>query len=325
MAQTTSIICLLLLGTIVSTIDAISKKSDDPSVNQSVHPQMGSGQNGQYSPMASHPYSPNHDHSDQSQQLQSGSQSSNLYYYYYPVQDKQKDQTYHSVSASGQHQQQLSHDNVDQNSMDAAASGSEISYSAPDLGHDYQAQAQSFDAQTLSNLASQFQQQYYNNAQNNYDPNSAALGYGSQADASAHIASQVHPGYQGQLGPQGSFAFAPQGSPYGQHIFPNYGSNGQAIQPQNTEVSGIASGLKKYGLGSILMPVLAIAGLSLLLPTVTSLGTTTTKTKRSIEDSPLSSYIEKMDAYYKMYNKAMEKEECMNRMICELGSVYFIY
>ncbi|KAH9426533.1 hypothetical protein DERP_013715 [Dermatophagoides pteronyssinus] len=277
----------------------------------------------------------------QSQQSPQGSQS-NLYYYYYPVQDqKSKDQSSSSSSQYG-HAQMISsghpnsgaaHENIEHGSggpMDAAASGSEISYSAPELSHnDYQSQSSQngFDAQTLSNLAQQFQQQYFNNPSGSYESNAAAnmaAAYGNQAEASSHLAQQIHPGYS-----QGHLAFA-QGSPYGsgQHSFAGYGQGigggggaGGALQPQSTEVSsgGLASGLKKYGLSSILMPVLAIAGLSLLLPTMTNLGTTTTKTKRSIDDSPFSSYIEKMDAYYKMYNKAMEKEECMNRMICELG------
>ncbi|OTF69074.1 hypothetical protein BLA29_008763 [Euroglyphus maynei] len=264
-----------------------------------------------------------HEHGASGGQQQSQGSQSNLYYYYYPVQDqKQKESSpygHAQVIPSG-HPNAVStaHENVEHGGgqMDAAASGSEISYSAPELNHDYQSQSQGFDAQTLSNLASQFQQQYFNNPSGSYESNA----YGNQAEASGHIAQQVHPGYSNAMS-QGHLAFA-QGSPYGpgQHTFGGFGAGaGQALQPQSSEVSGIASGLKKYGLSSILMPVLAIAGLSLLLPTVTSLGTTTTKTKRSIDDSPFSSYIEKMDAYYKMYNKAMEKEECMNRMICELG------
>lgn len=298
-------IALVLFALAIGTSQAITKKSDENSgmVNQPVY--QASSSNNQFS--ISGQYSQGHENSGPNN-LKTGSQS-NLYYYYYPVQDnKPKDGQYHSGSSPMNHQ---TSDSVENSPMDAAASGSEISYSTPELNHEYSSQSQGFDQQTLNNLASQFQQQYFNNPSNNYEGQS--MGYGPQSEASAHMPSQVHPGY----GPNGNFAFA-QGAPYGQHGF-GFGGGAGAIQPQSTEVSGIASGLKKYGLTSILMPVLAIAGLSLLLPTVTSLGTTTTKTKRSIEDSPFSSYIEKMDAYYKMYNKALEKEECMNKMICELG------
>lgn len=350
----TIILIAISLTTTITIVDAITKKSDDGSSmmigsgggNQPIYQ---ANQNGQYS--LSNQYGGGgggggggglsnvaanqqiHEHGGSLQQQQSQGSQSNLYYYYYPVQDqKQKESSPygHAQAIPSGHQNSAAaaaHENVDHSGgggpMDAAASGSEISYSAPELNHDYQSQSQGFDAQTLSNLASQFQQQYFNNPSGSYETNAANLAaYGNQAEASGHIAQQVHPGYSNAMS-QGHLAFA-QGSPYGpgQHAFAGYGPGsaaGQAIQPQSSEVSGIASGLKKYGLTSILMPVLAIAGLSLLLPTVTSLGTTTTKTKRSIDDSPFSSYIEKMDAYYKMYNKAMEKEECMNRMICELG------
>lgn len=303
-------------------VSAINKKSDDNGAqggNQPVY--SGPGGNGAYS--VPNQYNPGNgqEHGGQGN-LQQGSPQSNLYYYYYPVQDKQKEAQQQYQHANPQmntmnHPSGASHDtNEHGQPMEAAASGSEMSYSSSDLAQDYtNAQNQGFDPQALSNLASQLQMGF--NGAQNYDANNAAMNGFGQAESSNHM-SQVHPNFNGQMGgPQGPMGFAPQGPYPGQQYFqPN-----QQVQSQASEItSSITSGLKKYGLTSILMPVLALAGLSLLLPTVTSLGTTTTKTKRSIEENtPISTYIEKVDTYYKLYNKAMEKEECMNRMICELG------
>lgn len=85
-----------------------------------------------------------------------------------------------------------------------------------------------------------------------------------------------------------------------------------------------ASGYRRYGIGSFIMPMLALAGLSLLIPTVTSL-TASGRKKRSVDseqsakDSAFGKYFERLERYYSIYKTAVEKEECMNRIICELG------
>lgn len=80
----------------------------------------------------------------------------------------------------------------------------------------------------------------------------------------------------------------------------------------------------RYGLGSLIMPMLALAGLTMLVPTITSnLGS---RTKRSVDPTqkhPLtvfSEYKDKLEKYYSLYKTAVEKEECMNRIICEFGT-----
>ncbi|GIY70050.1 uncharacterized protein CEXT_136171 [Caerostris extrusa] len=71
------------------------------------------------------------------------------------------------------------------------------------------------------------------------------------------------------------------------------------------------------------MPMLALAGLTMLVPTITSsLGS---RTKRSIDSqthplSLISDYKDRLERYYSLYRTAVEKEECMNRIICEFGS-----
>lgn len=315
-----------------SVVHGITKKSDEGSMqgnSQPVYSPPGGGA-GSYAPMANQFGAggsvPEHGSVQSNMQAGgggggAGGPQSNMYYYYYPVPDNKPKEQYHSAAPQGGHPSQAGPQ--DSSQMEAAASGSEISYSAQDMNQDYGQQGQNFDPQTLSNIASQLQSQYnFNQQPNNYENNAPGMqGYGHQGDASSHIATQVHPGFNQPMGHQGPISFQPQGAqfPVGQHPFGNFAQPNQGLQAQSSEVSGIASSFKKYGLSTILMPVLALAGLSLLLPTVTSLGTTTTKTKRSIEESAIASYVDKMDNYYKLYNKAMEKEECMNRMICELG------
>lgn len=108
----------------------------------------------------------------------------------------------------------------------------------------------------------------------------------------------------------------------------NGATGGSSSQPQfaasqqhaSYEPSTANSLRSKYGLGTIIMPMLALAGLSLLIPTVTSLSTVASRKKRSSEgNANLSPYFERMERYYSLYKNAVEKEECMNRIICELG------
>ena len=287
---------VLSVAAVATVSGAINKKSDDnptAAYSSNYHHQGAS----QYNPSGV----------DQGpQQMQAGNPGSNLYYYYYPTQDqKSKDQYSHNQQMSGP-----SHDISDQGPMETAASDNQgVSYASQD--QDYgQNQQQSFDPAALNNLASQLQAQMQAQGfgqQQGYDMQN----FGNQAEASGPMG-QFQPNYQNQM------AFPSQGPNFGPgQFYPQ-----QAVQTQASEItSSITSGLKKYGLTSILMPVLALAGLSLLLPTVTSLGATTTKTKRSVDDASggYNSYFEKLDAYYKMYNKAMEREECMMKMICELG------
>lgn len=244
--------------------------------------------------------------------------------------------------------------------QDLSYSAQDLSYSAQNLGQgmgqEYNAQNGASYDQQLSSLASQLQQYgfgsgsginpsaYSANSQggypsNNYDSSGPAFGaasspsasFGAQSDASGgpSYPSASHPNYSGasaassfgsQSGSQ--IPYSPQGSGYspynGQHAYGNYAA---ASGPQAT-YEPPSSGFRRYGLSSILMPMLALAGLSLLIPTVTSLGSTGRK-KRSIDDnvkdSAMSGYIDRLERYYSIYRTAVEKEECMNRIICELG------
>lgn len=89
------------------------------------------------------------------------------------------------------------------------------------------------------------------------------------------------------------------------------------------------------------MPVLALAGLSLLIPTFSSLPHVVGRKKRSVEiaskaqelhfDSPingnkqllkessLGEYLDRVERYYNIYKNAVENDDCMSRVICEFG------
>lgn len=243
--------------------------------------------------------------------------------------------------------------------QDLSYSAQDLSYSAQNLGQgmgqEYNQQNGASYDQQLSSLASQLQQYgfgsgsginpsaYSGGSQGSYPSNSydsAGSTYGAASSPSASFGGQSdasggpypassHPSYNAaaaasSFGSQSGnqIPFNPQGSGYspysGQHSYGNYAS---ASGPQAT-YEPPSSGYRKYGLSSILMPMLALAGLSLLIPTVTSLGSTGRK-KRSIEDnvkdSAVTGYIDRLERYYSIYRTAVEKEDCMNRIICELG------
>lgn len=121
--------------------------------------------------------------------------------------------------------------------------------------------------------------------------------------------------YQGLINGGSSASAQPQFAASQQHA---------SYEPSTGTGSSFRS---KYGLSSIVVPLMALAGLSLLIPTVTSLSTVASRKKRSAEDNlnlqqaGLGSYLERIDRYYSLYKNAisLEREDCMNRIICELG------
>ncbi|KAL3226556.1 hypothetical protein MRX96_024894 [Rhipicephalus microplus] len=118
-----------------------------------------------------------------------------------------------------------------------------------------------------------------------------------------------------QYGPQ--LAAAQQYAQYAQPGTGHYAGGGS--YPSPSFQGSYDTSKRYYGLGSVIMPLLALAGLGLLIPTVTSLSG---KKKRSIEDASrahLGDYAERLERYFKIYRAAVESEECMNRIVCELG------
>ncbi|KAG9509842.1 hypothetical protein GZH46_01627, partial [Fragariocoptes setiger] len=95
--------------------------------------------------------------------------------------------------------------------------------------------------------------------------------------------------------------------------------------PSNTNYN------RRYGLGSFIMPMLALAGLSLLIPTMSNIVPSVGRKKRSVgsmggqneqqaaKETAISEYIDRIERYYSIYKSAVENDDCLNRLICELG------
>merc|ERR1712038_1491069 len=70
-------------------------------------------------------------------------------------------------------------------------------------------------------------------------------------------------------------------------------------------------------LTSILIPILALLGLSLLFPTFVTINGTRRKREAS-DESPAGNMVERLQD---MYMALMESEECMERIACEVGGL----
>merc|ERR1711976_1020105 len=73
-------------------------------------------------------------------------------------------------------------------------------------------------------------------------------------------------------------------------------------------------------LTSILIPILALLGLSLLFPTFVTINGTGRR-KRDVMDEDESSSSNMISRVQDMYMAIMESEECIERVVCELGGL----
>merc|ERR1712198_478396 len=73
-------------------------------------------------------------------------------------------------------------------------------------------------------------------------------------------------------------------------------------------------------LTSILIPILALLGLSLLFPTFVTINGTGRR-KRDVMDEDESSSTNMISRVQDMYMAIMESEECVERVVCELGGL----
>jgi hypothetical protein len=209
-----------------------------------------------------------------------------------------------------------------------------LSSLASQLSQQYGQAAQAY--QTQGNNAAQFngnnQQQQQYQQQYSYDP--SAHSNNGQEQAGQFSASNPIPNYGVSPG-QATFIPTPQGAAQGQvpvafnpaAAYAQYqgqmpfGNFAAGSVPQSSFEPSAAAGYRRFGLTSFIMPMLALAGLSLLIPTVTSL-TASGRKKRSTDpakESAFVQYFDRLERYYSMFKTAAEREECMNRIICELG------
>ncbi|XP_013787740.2 keratin, type I cytoskeletal 10-like [Limulus polyphemus] len=158
-------------------------------------------------------------------------------------------------------------------------------------------------------------------------------GFGGLGAAAGPSLSQFVPGsYGATFGQIGGYGGNGAGNVYGQYGAQggiggygqgNYGGLGD-LQPAASATTGSYGGESHsaFGLGSLIMPMLALAGLGLLLPSVSSSLTSSNRRKRETEETMdvFSGYRSKLEKYYAIYRSAMKNEQCLNRVICELGN-----
>jgi len=107
----------------------------------------------------------------------------------------------------------------------------------------------------------------------------------------------------------------------------SYGAPQESYGPPSTgyetpSYGGASSGYGEAASGgldltSILIPILALLGLSLLFPTFVTINGTRRKREAS-DDSPAGNMVERLQD---MYMALMESEECMERIACEVGGL----
>ncbi|UYV81119.1 hypothetical protein LAZ67_20000097 [Cordylochernes scorpioides] len=212
--------------------------------------------------------------------------SGNMYYYYYPMHDKNEDNGY-------------------------AGSSSQVYASGPPPGG------------------------FQGSAEGSYEPQESS--YGGYPPSYGGPSYAPPPSYGGPSGPAypsypGPPPPPPPPSPYMPPPPPAYGPSyaGSApianygpplpyaghysvpYQPVASASGPPASSQKKYGLGSLIMPMLALAGLGLLIPSVSNVKG---RKKRDVED-----YRERLDRYLAMYKQATSDDQCMSKVVCELGT-----
>jgi len=131
--------------------------------------------------------------------------------------------------------------------------------------------------------------------------------YAAPAPSYSAPAPSYQPSYEA---PQESYG-APQesyGAPSAGYDTPSYGT------PSSSYGEAASGGLD---LTSILIPILALLGLSLLFPTFVTINGTRRKREAS-DDSPAANMVERVQD---MYMALMESEECMERIACEVGGL----
>jgi len=120
---------------------------------------------------------------------------------------------------------------------------------------------------------------------------------------------QVDPGYSAPASGYGapSTGYGAPSSGYGAPSGPSGYENFDQTAP--AEQGGL-------DLSTLLIPILIIAGLALLFPSVTSVAVR--KRREAGDESPMSNMIERVQD---MYMAVLQSEECLERVACEVGGL----
>ncbi|XP_076336072.1 uncharacterized protein LOC143239117 [Tachypleus tridentatus] len=147
----------------------------------------------------------------------------------------------------------------------------------------------------------------------------AGYGGGGLGVAGGSGLNQFVPGVYGTANGYGQFGVPGGFGGYGQG---SYGGHGDLRPSASSAVASYGvEPQSALGWRSLIMPILALAGLGLLLPSVSSL-TSSSRRKRETQEKTdvFSEYLNKLEKYYAIYRSAVENEQCLNRVICELGN-----
>lgn len=103
------------------------------------------------------------------------------------------------------------------------------------------------------------------------------------------------------------------GAPDAGYAEPAYADYGNYAAPTYGEAAS-----SENGMSMIIIPLLIAAALFLLFPSVTTVPVTTGRRKRAADESPAANMIERAQD---MYMAIIESEECIERVVCELGGL----
>jgi len=101
-----------------------------------------------------------------------------------------------------------------------------------------------------------------------------------------------------------------------------YGGGGGSSYDAAPSYGGDDGGLFPFDLSALIIPILAIVGLSLLFPVITTVDVKKRK-RRDLENlerdaNPMTDVVERVN---EIYNSVITSEQCMERIACELGGL----
>jgi len=136
--------------------------------------------------------------------------------------------------------------------------------------------------------------------------------HGHHADHAAAAVAPSAPGAYQELEPQ----YAPQSLDYNAGNYANYD-----YSPEPSRVFAPARQDSGVDLSQLLIPILIIAGLALLFPSITEVDVNATGRKRRSAEGDASPLANMVGRVQDMYSAILQSEECIERVACEVGGL----
>jgi len=112
---------------------------------------------------------------------------------------------------------------------------------------------------------------------------------------------------------------ASYGAPSTGYAEPSTGYGGGGSSYDAAPSYGGDGDILPFDLSALLIPILAIIGLSLLFPTITSVAVNGRRKRDLARDAnPMTDVVERVN---EIYNSVIQSEQCMERIACELGGI----